>query len=136
MMKCLNTVTDALKNPDWTDRGFVVAMSEAVEIFVLLLAPAAPFSADELWESIGRNGFTLDQAWPRYSESIAAEDTVTIAVQVNGKLRDTITLGADASSEEMEAAALSSDKVRVHTDGKQVRKVIVIPAKLVNIVAQ
>ncbi len=136
MMKCLNVVTDALKNADWTDRGFILAMSEAVETLVLLLAPAAPFSADELWESIGRNGFTLNQHWPSYSEAIAAEDTVTIAVQVNGKLRDTITLGADATNEEMEAAAMSSEKVKVHTDGKQIRKVIVIPAKLVNIVAQ
>ncbi len=136
MMKCLNTVTDSLKNADWTDRGFILAMSEAVETFVLLLAPAAPFSADELWESIGRVGFTLNVHWPSHSESIAAEDTITVAVQVNGKLRDTITLGADATNEEMEAIALASEKVIIHTSGKQIQKVIVIPAKLVNIVAQ
>lgn len=112
-----------------------LAASEAIENLILLIAPAAPHSADELWESIGKIGFTYLADWPTFDEALAAEDEVTIAVQVNGKLRDTLNVPAGLDNAALEAGALASEKVQGHLAGLTVRKVIVIPGKLVNIVA-
>jgi leucyl-tRNA synthetase len=140
LMKYVNSITELLGGtnasaPEEGDRATVLAISEAIETLILLLAPGAPHSADELWESLGREGFTYHQDWPVYDESLAAEDTKTIAVQINGKLRDTFELAAGASNEEHEEAAKQREKVRPHLEGKTVRKVIVVTGKLVNIVA-
>jgi leucyl-tRNA synthetase len=99
------------------------------------MSPAAPHSADELWSSVGKEGFTIEAEWPSYDEALAAEETLTIAVQVNGKLRDTFEITPDAPNDEYERVALASAKVQVHLDGASVRKVIVVPKRLVNIVA-
>ena len=112
-----------------------LAASEALESLILLLAPAAPHCADELWESLGNVGFTFNASWPKFVESLAAEDQLTIAVQVNGKLRDTVEVPAGASKEDLETAAMASPKVQGHLEGLSVRKVIVVPGKLVNVVA-
>ncbi|MCH8979543.1 MAG: class I tRNA ligase family protein, partial [Armatimonadetes bacterium] len=114
---------------------FVEAMKEALVSLTLLLSPIAPHSADEIWRSFGKEGFTFDAAWPVADESLTVEDTITVAVQVQGKLRDTIELPAGASKEQLEEAALASEKVQNHLAGKTVKKVIVVPGKLVNIVA-
>ncbi len=136
LMKYLNAMGDALNGVDpESDRSLALSISEAVETIVLLLAPAAPHSADELWESIGKSGFTYEAEWPKYQEALAEDESVTIAVQVNGKLRDTVQASAKASNEELEALAKSSAKVQAMLEGLTIRKVIVIPGKLVNIVA-
>jgi leucyl-tRNA synthetase len=145
LMSFLNEITDAMKSASNSPTHPInepplrMALSEALETFILLLAPAAPFSADELWESLpvwqGKPPFTYLAEWPKWDPEIAKEDVLTIAVQVNGKLRDTLELLADSTNEELEKAALASPKVQVHLDGKSVRKVIVVPGKLVNVVA-
>ena len=113
-----------------------LAMSEAIEFLVLMLAPIAPHSADELWTAgLGKSGTTYEADWPKSRPEQAAEDGVTIAVQVNGKLRDTLELPASVTDTEAEEAAMKSDRVRSHIDGMTVRKVIVVKGKLVNIVA-
>lgn len=132
LMKFMNTLEDARRQDLSRDEG--LAMCEAVETLILLLAPGAPHSADELWHNLGRKGFTYNQAWPVSNPDLAAEDAVTIAVQVNGKLRDTFVIPAGASDAEHEAAALASEKVKTHMDGKQLRKVVVVNGRLVNIV--
>ncbi len=99
------------------------------------MSPAAPFSADELWSSLGHEGFTLNESWPEFDAQLTVDDRVTIAIQVNGKLRDTFEVAAETTDSELETLALASPKIQVHLDGKQVRKVIVIPRKLVNVVA-
>jgi len=136
LMKFLNAVND-VKGPAKAaeNRGVALAMSEAIESLILLLSPASPHSADELWTGIGKQGFTFNASWPKFEEALAADDVLTIAVQVNGKLRDTIQVPANATKEEMEAAALASPKIQANLQGLTVRKVIVIPGKLVNIVA-
>ena len=91
-------------------------------------------SADELWLSLGHEEFTLNLSWPKFSEELAAEDTVTIAVQVNGKLRDTFEMAAGADQPAHEAAALALPKIRQYVEGQTIRKVVVVPGKLVNIV--
>lgn len=131
LMTYVNTLNDALR----TGEVDPLALSEGLETLVLLLSPAAPHTADEMWESIGREGFTYNVPWPVADEALAADDLVRIAVQVNGKLRDTLEVPADATNEDLERAALASEKVAAHTEGKTVRKVIVVPGRLVNIVA-
>jgi leucyl-tRNA synthetase len=111
-----------------------VLISEALETLPLLLSPAAPHLADELWERLGKEGFTLNQAWPSYDLEIAAEEAITIVVQVNGKLRDRLLVPAETPVAEIEKLALASEKVQAELNGKQVRKVIAVPGKLVNIV--
>lgn len=131
----VNTLYDLAKVAG-AERAEVLAMSEAMETLVLLLAPGAPHSADELWEFMGKEGFTYRQDWPVANEELAAEDTVTIAVQVNGKLRDTLEASASATNEELEAAAKASAKIAPHLEGKAIVKVVVIPGRLVNIVVK
>jgi leucyl-tRNA synthetase len=115
-----------------TSRG---ATPADLDILVRLIGPYAPHLGDEMWERMGRTGFLLEQAWPSWDESLTAFEQVTVVVQVNGKLRGEFQAAADASQEELQKAALLVEKVRPHLDGKTIRKVIVVPKKLVNIVA-
>ena len=87
-----------------------------------------------MWERLGREGFTLEQSWPAFDPEAAAEEQITIVVQINGKLRDRLTVAPDTAKEEIERLALASDKVTSELNGKQVRKVITVPGKLVNVV--
>jgi len=112
----------------------MAVVSEAVECFILALSPFAPHIADALWEAYGFEGFTLQQPYPQYDESLARADEFEMVVQVNGKLRDRIVVPADISREAMEQLALQSPRVQAHLGGKPPRKVIVVPGKLVNIV--
>ena len=133
-MEHLNTVNDLLKRATMTDAE-KLALSEMIELTVLCLSPAAPHTADEIWEGLGHNGFTYDQKWPTADPGLAKDDSVTIAVQVNGKLRDTIEMPADATQDQLEAAAMQSEKAKPHYEAVTVRKVVVVAGKLVNIVA-
>ncbi|MGV3618952.1 MAG: leucine--tRNA ligase [Fimbriimonas sp.] len=137
LMKYVNGLSEVTTKGglETAEPATILALSEAIDTLVLLLAPGAPHSADELWESLGHEGFTYDVPWPVSDAALAAEDTLTIAVQVNGKLRDTFDVAADTAQEEMEAIARSLPKVQIQLEGKTVRKVIVVPRKLVNIVA-
>ncbi|MBZ0213630.1 MAG: class I tRNA ligase family protein, partial [Nitrospirae bacterium] len=133
LMKMVNAMNDFLiaeRNP-----ADDLAASEALESLVLMLSPVAPHSADEIWNGLGRIGFTFDADWPSFDPLLAKEDVLTIAVQVNGKLRDTISVPADAPKDAVEQAALASPRVAAHTEGKTIRKVIFVPGKLVNVVA-
>ncbi|HXG24436.1 MAG TPA: class I tRNA ligase family protein, partial [Chthonomonadales bacterium] len=109
-------------------------LSEALENLVLLTAPFAPHLADELWERMGKQGSTYHAAWPAFDAAAAAEEEITLVVQVNGKVRDRLTVPAETSDEVLKQMALASQKVAEMLNGKQVRNVIVVPKKLVNIV--
>jgi leucyl-tRNA synthetase len=110
------------------------ATREDLTVLVKLVAPFAPHLADELWEVLGYNGFMLQQTWPAWDESLTIDDTVTVVIQVNGKLRGQFTAPVAASKEDLEAAARTNDKVQQHLEGKTIKKVIVVPKKLVNFV--
>lgn len=114
--------------------GCELAISEAIESLVLLLAPAAPHTADELWELLGNSGFTYRESWPTFSPDLARDTLNNVAVQVNGKLRDTVQIAAGATNGDHEAGARASDKVAAHLEGKRVVKVVVVPGRLVNFV--
>ncbi|MEI8282148.1 MAG: leucine--tRNA ligase [Armatimonadota bacterium] len=137
LMKYMNELNDSLdfarKRMD-NERAIVLSLSEALETLILLVSVGAPHSADEIWEGLGKEGFTYHAQWPTHNEELAKESEVTIAVQVNGKLRDTIQVDAGIEDEKLKALAIASEKVLVYTEGKEVKKVIVIPGRLVNIV--
>jgi len=107
---------------------------EAIVALVKVVAPMIPHLAEDMWEMIGNEGLVANAAWPEVDESLLVEDEVTIAVQVKGKLRDTLTVAKGLPKDEMEKLALASEKVQRSIDGAEVRKVIVVPDRLVNVV--
>ena len=109
---------------------------EALRILLPLLSPFAPHLAEELWSRLGFEGAASAQPWPAHDESLLVENEIEIPVQVNGKLRDRIRVPSQASREDIEAAARASAKVAEATAGQTITKVIVVPGKLVNIVAK
>jgi leucyl-tRNA synthetase len=109
-------------------------LRETTEILVQLLAPIAPHLSEELWESLGHEESVHGLPWPSYDEEIARSEEITVVIQVNGKLRDRIIVPADIGEEEMKAIALSSQKAAKFYEGKEIKKVITVPGKLVNIV--
>jgi leucyl-tRNA synthetase len=111
------------------------AWSETLEIYLKMLAPIAPHIADELWERLGKDGSIHLQPWPEVDEKAAAAEEITLVVQVNGKLRDRITVPAGIADEEARRIALASEGASRFLEGKAVRQVIVVPGRLVNIVA-
>ena len=107
----------------------------AVKTLVLLAAPMAPHLAEESWAALGEEGLVAEAGWPRFDPALLVDETVTLAVQVNGKLRDTVEAARGLASEDAEALALASPKVQAQLAGAVPRKVIVVPDRLVNIVA-
>jgi leucyl-tRNA synthetase len=127
--------TDALRRFVAAHGSNSPAAHEAAATLVKLLAPFAPHIADELWERLGhKDEFLFRTDWPIADGAVAAEEEITLVVQVNGKLRDRITLPATADATACEEAALRSAKVMEELNGRSPKKVIVIPGKLVNIV--
>ena len=111
-------------------------LKEALENLALLLAPFAPHIAEELWQSLGRSGTVHHQPWPQYDEEALVEEEVVIVVQINGKVRERLTVAANISADEMKAYVLDQPKVQKLIAGKQIVKVIPVPGKLVNIVVK
>ncbi|HEV3197860.1 MAG TPA: leucine--tRNA ligase [Bryobacteraceae bacterium] len=107
---------------------------EILEKLALLLAPFAPYVSQEIWEELGKEGPVFRQCWPAFDPELAKDDLAEIPVQVNGKLRSRLHVPFGTPKEELERLALADEKVRAAIAGKQVKKVIVIPDKLVNIV--
>lgn len=110
-------------------------LQEGLETVALLLAPITPHISHELWQRLGKQGAIIDAQWPKVDESALVQDSLTLVVQVNGKLRGQIEVPAAATREEVEAAARGNENVLRFTEGLTIRKVIVVPGKLVNIVA-
>jgi leucyl-tRNA synthetase len=108
---------------------------EAIGMLLRLAAPMVPHIAEEAWTAAGQDGLIADAAWPAVDPAMLVDDEVTVAIQVNGKLRDTITVAKGMAKDELEAAALAAEKVARALEGKAPRKVIVVPDRLVNIVA-
>ena len=121
---------------DKTDEVSRQVMVEAIEAVVLLLSPFVPHFAEELWEALGKKASILKNAWPEYDPEAVMEEEVLIVVQVNGKLRDRITVPASYGEEEVKSVALKSDRIQTLIEGKKIKKVVLVPKKLVNIVCQ
>ncbi|HLS47772.1 MAG TPA: class I tRNA ligase family protein, partial [Gemmatimonadales bacterium] len=122
-MELVNTLRDAGS----ADRRIV-------EDLVVMIAPFAPHFAEECWERLGHGGAVLDEQWPEWDEALTVEDSVEVAVQVNGKTRSRIVVRREAGEEATVAAALLDDTTRRFIGEKSVRKVIHVPNRLVNLV--
>jgi leucyl-tRNA synthetase len=111
------------------------ALREAAEMLVRIAAPMVPHLAEECWSALGNQGLLAEQRWPGPDPAFLTEETVTIAVQVNGKRRDELTIARDAAKEDIEAAALKLDNVVRAIGGRQIKKVVIVPQRIVNVVA-
>ncbi len=110
-------------------------VSSAISSVLCVLSPMAPHICEELWSEMGHDGLLVHQPWPRHDPKALIQDEVEIVIQVNGKLRGKFTVPRQATKEEIEKLALSNDNASRHFEGLTVRKVIVVPGKLVNVVA-
>ena len=109
---------------------------ECVEKFLLVLAPIAPHLSEEMWERTGRPYSIHQQSFPSWDDDLAAEDTVTLVVQVNGKVRDRLEVPVDIEEEAAQELALASPRIRSYTEGKAISKAIYVPGRLVNLVVR
>ena len=124
MMEFLNEVQAMGEAPDL----------ETVETFLILISPFAPHFAEELWERTGHQGSIFKQSWPAWDETYTTFDTVTIAVQVNGRMRGKVTVEADSPEEVVVGAAMEDPGVSRHLDGKEIRKNIYVKNRILNLV--
>ncbi|HUT97284.1 MAG TPA: class I tRNA ligase family protein, partial [Dehalococcoidales bacterium] len=139
----LNTMISALMEytnylAKTRDEGVIgdARWKEAVETLMLLLAPTAPHLAEELWQQTGHEYSIHNQAWPKWDEALARDEEITLVVQVNGKLRERMTVPVSITEDEAKEKALASPKVKAHTEGKKIVKVIYVPGRLVNVVVK
>ena len=128
----LMKLSNALKESKHRDSDIY---AEGVQSLVLMLAPFAPHIAEELWQQLGFSESVHRQSWPAFEETALVADEITLVIQIKGKTRGTISVPANASKDELEQYARSSDIAKKHLEGKEIKKVIVVPGKLVNFVA-
>jgi leucyl-tRNA synthetase len=135
VMELVNTLTAAEavigagKVPD-------AVLAEILRSLTLMLAPFAPYMAFELWEQIGEKSDLLRAPWPKFDEALAREEQIEIPVQINGKLRAVVRVGADADEDVVREAALKDEKIAALLAGKEIVRIIVVPRKLINIVVK
>ena len=115
--------------------GAGAVLREGVEIATRLLGPMMPHLAEEMWQHLGHQGLIVDQPWPKADPELARDENVTVAVQVNGKLRATIDLPRDVAARDAEEAALALPKVAEILAGRAPKKVVVVPNRIVSVVA-
>lgn len=132
LMELLNEMSKAKQQGIWGQP----AWTEAVDIYLRMLAPVSPHISEEMWQRLGKPYSIHTQTWPEVDADAAREDEITLIVQINGKLRDRITLPANVTEAEARNAALASEAVRKHLDERQPIQVIYVPGRLINIVVK
>ena len=130
---CMELTNALVKFKDNSENGKAIC-HEGWSVIVKMLAPIVPHITQSLWEQLGNNGLIVDVSWPSYDKKVMVKDEIQMMIQVNGKLRAKINVSVNASKQEIEAMALADENVNKFSQGKQVRKVIVVPGRLVNIV--
>lgn len=131
----MELVNEMYKYKELDNRNNAV-IKEGIETIVTILAPFTPHIGEELWTMIGKEGSIFDISWPKYDESALVKDEVEVVVQVNGKVRGKLTVGANVSREEMQELAIADEKIKDLVEGKTIVKVVAVPKKLVNIVVK
>jgi len=134
IMELTNSLHDYLNN-DKIEKNTALVRKVILDT-ILLLSPFAPHIAEELWQITKQPGNILNQSWPQYDKTALKSEEVTVVLQVNGKIRDKIVVPTDLSKDELEKIALDNDNIKKWTENKNIIKIIVIPNKLVNIVAK
>ncbi len=132
----VNSIADWRKAKGELTENDKQVFSYAIAMLIKLMSPVTVHMSEEIWENLGGEGSIHDQPWCEYDENLAKLTDFTLVVQVNGKVRDKITVDESMGKEEMEQTALASEKIKEYTDGKTIVKVIVVPKKLVNIVVK
>jgi leucyl-tRNA synthetase len=130
----LYELANTIGSAEAKDDSATWALREALEIFVRLIGPMTPHLAEELWQALGHTTLLADAPWPKADPALLVDDTVTVAVQLNGKLRGTLKLAKDAPKDAAEKAALALPELRRGLDGKTPKRVIVVPNRIVNVV--
>ena len=133
VMELVNAVYQ-IKRPASDEKIALAAVREALETAVILLVPIVPHITEELWQLLGHKDLAANVPWPEFDSGIASEEEMTIVVQINGKLRSRMTVAVDEDPEKIKADALADEKIKSMTAGTQIKKVIYVPKKLVNIV--
>ena len=132
----MNELANALRKAEQSSApGMATARREAMRLFAQIAAPFAPHIAEEAWTRVGSGGMAVTARWPTPDPALLVSDTVTLPVQINGKKRAEVTVAAGADAASVEATAMADDSVKQHLAGLTVRKVIVVPGRIVNIVA-
>lgn len=134
IMELVNEIYSLKDNLIKTENGKAV-LSSSISTVIALLSPITPHICEEFWQDLGLEGTVSEQPWPEYKEEALEKDVLTIVIQINGKLRGKIDVPSSASKEEIEKLAATEPSIQKHLDGLTIRKIIVIPQKLVNIVA-
>jgi leucyl-tRNA synthetase len=130
-----NALSQGLQNNENPGEDMRFALREAAEILARIAAPMVPHLAEESWAALGHQGLLAEAPWPDADPALLVDETVTIAVQVNGKRRDELTIARDAAKEDIEAAALKLENVVRAIGGRQIKKVVIVPQRIVNVVA-
>ncbi|HAR49201.1 MAG TPA: leucine--tRNA ligase, partial [Smithella sp.] len=133
VMELVNAVYQT-KRPGSDDKMALSTVREALEAAIILLVPIVPHITEELWQLLGHKYLAANVVWPEFDPAIASEEEMTIVVQINGKLRSRMTVAVDEDPEKIKANALADEKIKAMTEGTQIKKVIYVPKKLVNIV--
>ena len=128
-------LTNALEDLPATEPGAGAVLREGLEAATQLLGPMMPHLAEEMWQSLGHATLIAETPWPKADPELARDEQVTIAVQVNGKLRGTVELPRDAAARDVEEAALALPQVVNQLAGRPPKKVVVVPNRIVNLVA-
>jgi len=124
MMEFINT---------WNEKNNVLSRKDA-EYFLKILAPLAPHITEELWETLGNKKSIFETEWPKYDEKLIKKDKIDLIVQINGKVRDKINVNVDISEKEAKELVLSSDKIKSWLNNQELKKIIFVKGKLINIV--
>jgi leucyl-tRNA synthetase len=134
--ECANALSDAIGHIETAPASdLAFALREAGDILVRLFHPMMPHLAEECWASLGHKSLVATEAWPELEPALLVETSITLPVQINGKKRADVTVPRDAGKDEIEAAVLALDTVQKALDGKSPKKVIVVPQRIVNVVA-
>jgi leucyl-tRNA synthetase len=136
MVAALMEYTNYLGRVKESGEASAEAWREAVRTLLLLLAPSAPHLAEELWQRCGCEYSIHNQPWPAWDESLVAREEFTLVIQVNGRVRDRLTVPVSVTEEEAKKLAMEQEKVKTHLEGRQTVKAIYVPGKLVNIVVK
>lgn len=131
----IRELTNSFSDLDCTENASAFVLREGLEVTLRLLQPMIPHVTEELWHQLGHDEFLINVRWPVADSDLTVDNKVTVAVQLNGKLKATIELTKDASKDEAEKIALQTPAIQLALEGKEIRKVIVVPNRIVNVVA-
>ena len=134
LYELVNVLSPQVAGAGAADATTKAALREAVEALVRMIAPMMPHLAEECWAALGGEGLAANQPWPEFDAALVVDDEIVLPVQINGKKRGDLTIARNADQSAVEEAALALDVVRAALEGKQPRKVIVVPQRIVNVV--